>query len=521
MNFWREKRKKIYFIILSVIIVIIGQYFLFKHGVISPLVKGVEFRISEGNYMQTIDEYIIKLGESIEVNSGNYIVIPPYASKPKISYKASNPDILSIDKNTITGIKEGYSAIMVTKNGRAIKKATIRVVDPKVENLEVDINQDDIRYVGDTTPINVSVDVDFDFHEKEKYTYEISNEDVLKIEDNTLKAIGVGNSKLSVKSGDKVKEYNFNVQAKVSNIYVSDNINLHINETIKLDTRIETSPKNLEHPEIKYELLGFKLPVSRSITMPTENGTITGIREGSEKIKITCGNKSKIVTVNVLKEDVESKKVKNLEVISKIDGDKLVISLNWDYLEDIYEYEVYLKNNSLEEKDFSLFKSIKISKDDIKENNKINTTITIDLKEIQDPNVYIYVVGKSEGKYTQKSDIVNVKETYKSPENIEDYKVNNLKYTINEDNSISISWDKLDKFDCTYSVYIRDNTKNEEGGFELYQYGISDTNINIPIEPNKDINMDVYVVANSSQGASQSSDVINILKTIEEIKPEE
>lgn len=520
MNFWREKRKKVYFIILLVITVIIGQYFLFKYGVISPLVKGVEFRVSEGNYMQTIDEYIIKLGESIEVNSGNYIVIPPYASKPKISYKASNPEILSIDKNTITGIKEGYSAIMVTKNGRAIKKATIRVVDPKVENLEVDINQDDIRYVGDSTPINVIVNVDFDFHEKEKYTYEISNKDVLKIEDNTLKAIGVGTSKLSVKSGDKVKEYNFDVQAKVSNIYVSDNINLHVNETINLDTRIETSPKNLEHPEIKYELLGFRLPVSRSITMPTKNGTITGIREGSERIKVTCGNKSKIITVNVLKEDVESKKVKNLEVISKIDGDKLIISLNWDYLEYIYEYEVYLKNNSLEEKDFSLFKSIKISKDDIKENNKINTTITIDLKEVQDPNVDIYVVGKSDGKYTEKSDIVNVKETYKSPQNIKDYKVNNLKYTINEDNSISISWDKLDKFDCTYSVYVRDNTKNEDGGFELYQYGISDNNINIPIEPNKDINMDVYVVANSSQGSSQSSDIINILKTIEEIKQE-
>ncbi|MDO7206462.1 hypothetical protein Q5M85_22550 [Paraclostridium bifermentans] len=62
---------------------------------------------------------------------------------------------------------------MIMKDSRAIRKATIRVVNPKVENLDVSINQ--LKYVGDTSPIDVNVDVDFKFNDKEQYTYEISD----------------------------------------------------------------------------------------------------------------------------------------------------------------------------------------------------------------------------------------------------------------------------------------------------------------------------------------------------------
>lgn len=518
MKFWREKGNRIYFVIIAVFICFIGQYFLFKYGVISPLVKGIELSISKGNYIQNIDEYVIKLGDSIEVNSGKYIIIPPYASDPKIEYKASHNDILDVKGDTITGVKEGYSAIMITKDGRAIRKATIRVVKPKVESLDVVIN--DLKYVGDSSTIDVNVAVDFDFHDKEKYTCEVSNEDVLKVENNTLKAIGVGSSKLYIKSGDKVKEYSFNIQAKVSEIYTDDSINIRINEEKNIDARIETSPKNLEHPKITYELVGFKMPIARAISLSTSDGTIKGIREGTEKIKITCGGKSKIITVNVLKESVESKKVQNLDATSAIVGDNLEITLTWDYLEDIEDYEVYLKNNSIGDKDFNLFKSIKVNKEQLGKDEKVRTTITIILKDVQDPSIDLYVVGKSEGKYTQKSNIVKVSESYKNPDKIENYQVENLDGHVNEDNSIDISWDKLSKFDCTYSVYIRNNLTSPGGGFELYQYGISDNKIKIPMNKDEEINLDVYVVANSSEGSSKNSKIINMVKSKPDVKPE-
>lgn len=301
------EKNKFYFCSIVIIAILIGQYFLFKYGIVSPLVKGVELRITKGEYIQNIDEYVIKLGDSIKVNSGEYIVIPPYASKPNIGYKASDSDILSIKGDTITGIKEGYSAIMIMKDSRAIRKATIRVVNPKVENLDVSINQ--LKYVGDTSSIDVNVDVDFKFNDKDQYTYEISDKKVLKIENNKVKAIGVGSSTLKIKAGDKTKEYKFNIQAKVSNLYSNNNINVHINEEKSLGVKVETYPKNLEHPKVNYEIVGFKLPISTAIEVSSD-GVVTGLREGTEKVKVTCGGKSKIITVNVLKENTESKKLK-------------------------------------------------------------------------------------------------------------------------------------------------------------------------------------------------------------------
>ncbi|EPZ59195.1 hypothetical protein H477_1949 [[Clostridium] sordellii ATCC 9714] len=128
----------------------------------------------------------------------------------------------------------------------------------------------------------------------------------------------------------------------------------------------------------------------------------------------------------------------------------------------------------------------------------------------------IYVVGNSNGKHTQRSNVVKVREEFgepdKKPDNIEDYQVENLQADINDENEINLSWDKLDKFDCTYSVYIKDNIKTPDGGYVLYQHGISKNNISIPMNKDEDIDVDIYVVANSSNGSSKNSKTVKISK---------
>ena len=133
--------------------------------------------------------------------------------------------------------------------------------------------------------------------------------------------------------------------------------------------------------------------------------------------------------------------------------------------------------------------------------------LNIKLEEID-----LYVVGKSEGIYTQRSDIINIKKEYSNLENIQDYKVENLEGNISDDGNVNISWDKLENFDCTYSVYVRNNIISPNGGFELYQHGISENKISIPVDLTEDINIDVYVIANSSQGSSKSSNILNLEK---------
>lgn len=511
MNFWREKKRIYYFIALIPILLII-QYFLFKCGAISPLVKGVELNIVKGNYIQNIDEYVIRLGETVEVDSGNYIMIPPYAANPQMGYKASEEKILEVSGNKITGIKEGYSALMITKNNRSIKKSTVRVVDPKVESLTVNMSNP-IKYVGDSCDIEVNVSVNFDFNEEQKYTYEITNEDVLQIEGGELKAIGVGSSELIIKSGDQKKVYEFNnIQAKVESINVEDSINIEVNESKNLNVTVNTSPKNLKHPNVKYELVGLKLPIAKVVDV-SNDGTITGVREGSGKIKITCGDKVKTITVNVTKESIKNKEIQNLDVKSRIIDGKLEIIASWDYLENVFDYELYLRNNSIGEEEFKLYKEIKIDKgnSDIK---RIKETIIIDLKDIQDPSIDLYVVGKTEEGYTKRSNIAKVRQEYKNPNNIKDTKVENLNGVMNEDNSITISWDKIPNIDCTYSVYIKNNGLSPDGGYELYEYGITENNFTIP-SLGELVDVEIYVLGNNTQGDSASSNIISIKNNTE------
>lgn len=511
MNFWREKKNKIYIFIILIPILMAAQYFLFKYGAISPLVKGVELNVVKGNYIQNIDEYVIKLGDTVEVNSGNYIMIPPYAKEPKISYKATDSNVLSIDGNKLTGIKEGYSALLITKNNRSIKKSTVRVVNPKVESLNVNLSES-LKYVGDVSNIEVDVSVNFDFNEEKEYTYEISNPDVIKLEGNKVRAIGVGSSDLIIKSGDQKKICSFNnIQAKVSEINIDKSIDIEVGENKKLDIDIVTSPKKLKHPVIKYEYIGLKLPISKVFSI-SKDGTITGIKEGSGKIRVSCGDKSKEITINVKKESIKNKEIQNLEVISNIVDEKLEIVAMWDHIYGIMDYEIYIKNNSLGDNDFTLQQEVKV--DDNKENSRISANISIDLKDIQDPSIDLYVIGKSSEGYTKRSKIAKIRHSYKNPNNIENTKVENLVGHINEDNSITISWNKIQNIDCTYNVYIKNNLISDSGGYELYQYGITENTFTIP-SIGESIDIDIYVDATNTQGRSGQSNIININKLIE------
>ena len=105
-----------------------------------------------------------------------------------------------------------------------------------------------------------------------------------------------------------------------------------------------------------------------------------------------------------------------------------IISI-WDYIENISEYEIYIINNSLGESEFSLYKSINVDKNSLVD-NKIKDIINIDLKDIQHPSIDLYIVGKSEGKYSKKSEIAEIRHTYQNPNNIINTTVKNLAWKI-------------------------------------------------------------------------------------------
>lgn len=497
---------KIILIIPILLILLVGQYYLFKIGVLSPMVKGIEIKIKDGDYIKDIDKFVMKLNEKVTLSTGDYIIIPPYAKEPDIYFKdLDDSNIVSINKNEVTANKEGTAVIGIMKNSRILRKINIKVVDPKVESLIATLDNN-IKYVGESAKIKSEIEVDYDeFKEKEPVTYESSNEDILKVNGNTVEAVGVGRARLYIKAGNKETVFDYNIKAKIAQISIPSTIKIFENETKKLNPKIITSPRGLKYGKIKYELVDRKVPIDYSISI-SNDGTIVGLKEGSEKVRITCGNKEKIITIKVEKQSLIDKIIENIKVDYEIVNEKLLIDISWDYIKDVNDYEIFLKNNSLEDLDYSLFSSIKVDESKIS-NNRVSTNIEVDLFNDNIPNLSLYIVGKKENIFTKPSNIVNI---LPHVDNIEDETIENLTQNIdNENNILTLTWDKLDIKDVTYSVYIKDNN-NGELGFILYENNIQDNTINIYL--NDEYDMDIYIVGSKYGKFSKQSNTINVKK---------
>ena len=93
-------------------------------------------------------------------------------------------------------------------------------------------------------------------------------------------------------------------------------------------------------------------------------------------------------------------------------------------------------------------------------------------------------------------------------ENIEEEVIENLVEKIDDENNIvTLTWDKLNIKDVTYSVYVKDN-KNGENGFTLYENSLQENYISIPIK--EDFNIDVYVIGSKDGKFSKQSNIINV-----------
>lgn len=295
-KFILSKKNIIVFLILPVVLIV--QFFLFKYGIISPQIKGIEIDIVQGQYIKDIDKYVVKLNKGVIFSAGNYVKFPSYAKNPEIEFKNLDEDkIIKIEDNSknikntvkITGIKNGLTSVAIVKNNRILKKFNILVVDPKIVDLNTTI-EGNLKYVGDSAVINNFVEVDFDrFDDDYGVEYKSSNENILKIIDNKIYAVGVGSAKVLVDADSKRETYSYNIVAKLKDIKVEDEIVLEIGEIKFIESQIQTEPLNLKTPKIEYRFSDKKLPIDRKIRLE-DSGEIVGLREGVEKVTLSCGS---------------------------------------------------------------------------------------------------------------------------------------------------------------------------------------------------------------------------------------
>ena len=154
---------------------------------ISPQIKGLKVKVVDGQYIKDIDKYVIKLNKEVIFSTGDYVKFPVYAKNINLDFKSLDEDnIVKIENNSenikntfkITGVKKGLTSVAVVKKNKIVKKFNILVVDPKVIDLNTEI-EGSLKYVGDKAVIKNYVEVDFDrFDEKYNVEYESSDEDV-------------------------------------------------------------------------------------------------------------------------------------------------------------------------------------------------------------------------------------------------------------------------------------------------------------------------------------------------------
>ena len=173
-----------------------------------------------------------------------------------------------------------------------------------------------------------------------------------------------------------------------------------------------------------------------------KDGTIVAIREGSERVKVTCGNKEKTITIKVVKKSITNSTIENLKCTNyDIMDNKAIISLEWDYIEGIYDYDIDLRNNALGENEFKLYYNIKITKDDVSELGKVKATIEVELIDNSILDISLRVVGKNSLGNTKPSNIVDIK---LPSEDITNLSVNNLYYELDViNNTVKLIWDNI------------------------------------------------------------------------------
>ncbi|WP_243113300.1 hypothetical protein [Romboutsia sp. Marseille-P6047] len=140
-----------------------------------------------------------------------------------------------------------------------------------------------------------------------------------------------------------------------------------------------------------------------------------------------------------------------------------------------------------------------MDKIDLDNESKIKTTIEVDISDLKDIDLDIYVVGVTDKGNTNISNITNIKH---SIEEIEEDVINLIANIDKDDNIINLEWNSIDN--CEYNIYIKDMAEGNDE-FKLLASNLIDTNYTVNISENIDI--EIYVCAISNGNEIARSDI--------------
>ena len=141
----------------------------------------------------------LKVGESFEVTAE---ALPSTAEDKTLTWESNDETIAIVDSGEITGIADG-NAVITVESVNGIKK-TIKVKVNPIEVESIIVEKEIVLEVGQDLEIKAEVSPS---NSKDKtLTYEVLDENILKVEGNILTGLAVGETTVTVKASNGIEE---------------------------------------------------------------------------------------------------------------------------------------------------------------------------------------------------------------------------------------------------------------------------------------------------------------------------
>ncbi|WP_158555960.1 Ig-like domain-containing protein [Peribacillus glennii] len=237
--------------------------------------------------------YVAKSGIAIGETIQSKIQNPPKELKGSFTFTSSNAKVAVVNKTgKITGKGLG-SATITARNGKGKLKAVIQV-KPDVKKIALS-QKPGVIYVNDTFKIDARVTMNPANSKPPKLTYESTDMEFVSVDQKgTVTGLKEGRANIVVKAGAKSvilpvqassKIEKFDVRAEKSVISPGEQTSL---QTIIKMKKAEFSPANIEYEISPANVLSID-----------DDGTITGLQEGTATIMAIAEDKQKQLTVKV------------------------------------------------------------------------------------------------------------------------------------------------------------------------------------------------------------------------------
>jgi len=318
--------------------------------------------------------------KEMETEQLNIIFNPSNATNKKVTWKSSNPRIVTVDaKGVITGIKTGTATITAVSNDGgyvAICKVTVEEISKDIINIILDKEKIDML-AGEKTTLNVTIEPDY--ADNQELIWSSSDENIAVVENGEITAISGGTASIKATSMDGNKEAICIVNVtspplkKISFVETEKNIYLGTKTTLNLIKEPATADIN-----------NLIWKSSNENILTVENGVINPLSLG--ETTITVSTKDKKISASIKINVIERPKAK---------VDITVEGYDLKFNPDTKVYNLTIKN----EDKLNIEKNVEKEKVIINGNQKLKNGSIITIT-ITDDEPITYIINIKKQNYT-------------------------------------------------------------------------------------------------------------------------